>query len=62
MAVIGDRIEHEIHISAPPEAVFAYFTDPNEHVRWMGLQATLDPTPGGTYRVEYEHAVASANS
>lgn len=58
MAVIGDRIEHEIHISASPETVFAFFTDPDQHIRWMGLQATLDPTPGGIYRVQYDHATA----
>lgn len=50
MTIVSDRIEHEIHIEAPPEIVFAYFTDPERHPRWMGVEATLDPRPGGVYR------------
>ena len=51
MAIAGDRLEHEILIAAPPEIVFAFFTDPELHARWMGREATLDPRPGGVYRV-----------
>jgi uncharacterized protein YndB with AHSA1/START domain len=50
MAIAGDRIEHEIRIAAPPELVFAFFTDPELHARWLGREATLDPRPGGVYR------------
>jgi uncharacterized protein YndB with AHSA1/START domain len=50
MTVTGDRVEHEIHIAAPPEIVFAFFTDPDKHVRWLGREADLDPRPGGIYR------------
>lgn len=44
-------LEHEIRIEAPPEAVFAHFTDPAKLVRWMGNEATLDPRPGGVFRL-----------
>jgi uncharacterized protein YndB with AHSA1/START domain len=47
-----DVIERQIRIAARPEIVFAYFTDPAKLVRWKGLKATLDPQPGGLYRVE----------
>lgn len=50
MAIAGDRIEHEVLIAAPPELVFAFFTDPELYSRWMGREATLDPRPGGIYR------------
>jgi uncharacterized protein YndB with AHSA1/START domain len=45
-------IEREVHIDAAPETVFEFFTDPVKAVRWMGVAATLDPRPGGVYRVE----------
>jgi uncharacterized protein YndB with AHSA1/START domain len=50
VAIAGDRIEHEVLIGAPPELVFAFFTDPELCPRWMGREATLDPRPGGLYR------------
>ena len=52
MAIAGDRIEHEVMIAAPPELVFAFLTIPELYARWMGREATLDPRPGGEYRVE----------
>src|SRR5712692_4381087 len=50
MTITGDQIEHEIHIQAPPEAVFGFFTDSAMHDRWLGQRATLDPRRGGIYR------------
>jgi uncharacterized protein YndB with AHSA1/START domain len=50
MAVLDDRIEHEIIIAAPPELVFEFFTVSARYTRWMGREATLDPRPGGVYR------------
>ncbi len=38
-------------IDAEVETVFAWFTDPARYARWMGTDVTLDPSPGGTYRV-----------
>ena len=45
-------IEREVRIDASPETVFEFFTDPAKMVRWKGGAATLDPRPGGVYRVE----------
>jgi uncharacterized protein YndB with AHSA1/START domain len=50
MAIDGDTVVHEIRIQADPATVFAYFTDEEKHVRWLGEQAHLDPRPGGLYR------------
>jgi len=44
-------LEVTVHIAARPETVFPYFTDPARYIRWMGSRATLDPVPGGSYRV-----------
>ncbi|HEX6255614.1 MAG TPA: SRPBCC domain-containing protein [Euzebyales bacterium] len=38
------------NIAAPPEIVFAMFTDPALLVRWLGDTAELDPVPGGVFR------------
>ena len=39
-------------IEAPPEIVFSYLVDPTRFVLWMGVEASLDPTPGGGLRVK----------
>ena len=46
-----EPVEVSLHIAARPETVFAYFTDPERYVEWMGRDATLDAVPGGVYRV-----------
>jgi uncharacterized protein YndB with AHSA1/START domain len=46
-------IEHEMDIQAPPQVVFAYFTQADKMVLWKGQEATLDPQPGGLYRVSF---------
>lgn len=43
----NDVLERELHIAARPETVFAFFTDSDKMIRWMGQEATLDPRPGG---------------
>ena len=48
----ADPVEREIRISARPETIFPFFTDPAKMMRWKGLQVTLDPQPGGIYRVD----------
>jgi len=48
----GCVITREIRIAARPETVFAFFTDPVKMLRWKGRAATLDPRPGGLYRVD----------
>ncbi|MGH2899188.1 MAG: SRPBCC family protein, partial [Solirubrobacteraceae bacterium] len=47
-----DPLRHEVRIEAPPEIVFAYFTDPARIVEWMGVAATLDPRPGGIFELD----------
>jgi uncharacterized protein YndB with AHSA1/START domain len=49
-------VEHEVRIAARPETVFAYFTDPAKMVQWMGIDATLDPRPGGVCRINVNGA------
>jgi uncharacterized protein YndB with AHSA1/START domain len=44
--------QREIRIQAPPATVFAFLTDPQKIVRWMGVAATLDPQPGGLYLLD----------
>ena len=44
-------IELERRIAAPPETVFAYFTDPVRYRLWQGVAVELDPRPGGIFRV-----------
>src|SRR5215471_15698298 len=44
-------VSRETHIPAPPAAVFAFLTDPEKILRWMGTEAQLEPQPGGIYLV-----------
>jgi len=44
-------IEVERRIAAPPEVVFSYFTDAERYRIWQGVEAELDPRPGGVFRV-----------
>ena len=53
-------VEVSLHIAARPETVFPYFTDPGRYVQWMGTAATLEPVPGGCYRVVMRHGVEAA--
>jgi uncharacterized protein YndB with AHSA1/START domain len=46
-----DVIEVERWIEARPETVFSYFTDPERFLRWQGEDASIDPHPGGSFRV-----------
>jgi uncharacterized protein YndB with AHSA1/START domain len=45
-------VEREVRIAARPETIFGFFTDPVRMLRWKGIEAELDPRPGGTYRVQ----------
>ncbi len=46
-----------MYVGAPPEIVFPYFTDPIRYAKWMGSSATLEPAPGGVYRVSMRDGV-----
>jgi uncharacterized protein YndB with AHSA1/START domain len=45
-------VEREITIAASPETVWQFLVDPSKATRWMGQAASLDPRPGGVYRVD----------
>lgn len=49
---LGFVFEREIRIEASPETVFEFFTDPEKMKQWKGIEAELDPRPGGVYRVK----------
>jgi uncharacterized protein YndB with AHSA1/START domain len=44
--------ERTIAIDASPETVWEFFVDPQKLVRWMGIDAELDPQHGGIYRCD----------
>src|SRR5262245_28018610 len=43
-------VRREIEIAAPQSTVFAFLTDPEKLLRWLGT-ATMEPHPGGLYLV-----------
>jgi uncharacterized protein YndB with AHSA1/START domain len=45
-------VEQTLRISARPETVWQYWTDPQRMCDWWGAAADLDPRPGGICRVE----------
>jgi uncharacterized protein YndB with AHSA1/START domain len=47
----------DIHIDAPIEVVFAFFTDAASLAQWLGTQADVDPMPGGAFRVANDRDV-----
>jgi uncharacterized protein YndB with AHSA1/START domain len=44
-------VRRETHITAPPATVFAFLTDPEKIIRWMGTEATMEAHPGGLYLI-----------
>jgi uncharacterized protein YndB with AHSA1/START domain len=44
-------VQRETHIAAPPASVFAFLTDPEKIIRWMGTEATMEAHPGGLYLI-----------
>jgi uncharacterized protein YndB with AHSA1/START domain len=44
-------VRRERHIPAPPAAVFAFLTDQDKILRWMGTEAQIEPQTGGLYLV-----------
>ena len=49
----GDGLAYELDLDAAPEVVWRFWTEADHIVRWMGDRATLQPWPGGTFRIEY---------
>jgi len=48
----ANAISREFTINADAATVFAFFTDPQRLIRWMGVLAELDPRPGGIFLVD----------
>jgi uncharacterized protein YndB with AHSA1/START domain len=48
----AEPLTASVHVEARPERVFAYFTEPEAMVRWMGDYALLEATPGGEFTVD----------
>ncbi len=42
-------VHRETQIAAPPATVFAFLTDPERIVSWMGAEAQTEMHPGGLY-------------
>ena len=42
-------VRRETQIAAPPATVFAFLTDPEKILCWMGTEATTEAHPGGLY-------------
>jgi uncharacterized protein YndB with AHSA1/START domain len=45
-------VRRETHIAAPPATVFAFLTDPEKILSWMGTEATTEAQPAGLYLVK----------
>ncbi|KAJ56413.1 hypothetical protein ACMU_05570 [Actibacterium mucosum KCTC 23349] len=45
-------VQKTIWIDAPMDIVHSYFTDGDKMAQWAGRAATLEPRPGGLYRLD----------
>jgi uncharacterized protein YndB with AHSA1/START domain len=45
-------VRRETQIAAPPATVFAFLTDPQKILSWMGAEAQTDARPGGLYLIK----------
>jgi uncharacterized protein YndB with AHSA1/START domain len=48
-------IEHDVLIEAPPETVFGFLIAAKLMAEWFGALPTLDPKPGGVFRVDFNN-------
>src|ERR1700752_3601159 len=46
-------VRRETHIAAPPATVFAFLTDPEKILGWIGTEARTELHPGGLYFVKH---------
>jgi uncharacterized protein YndB with AHSA1/START domain len=45
-------VQRETHIAAPRANVFAFLTDPEKILQWMGTEVTTEAHPGGLYLIK----------
>ena len=48
-------VRRETQIAAPPATVFAFLTDPEKIVSWMGTEGQTELHPGGLYLLKGVH-------
>jgi uncharacterized protein YndB with AHSA1/START domain len=48
----AEPVTAAVHINAPPERVYEFFTRPEAIVQWMGDCARLEPETGGRFAVD----------
>lgn len=41
----------ERHVAATPSVIYSYLTESSRWARWQGVDATIDPSPGGIFGV-----------
>jgi uncharacterized protein YndB with AHSA1/START domain len=51
MTAGADPVIVERRVEASPETVFMFFSEPARWLQWQGVEAELDPRPGGTFRM-----------
>lgn len=55
-----DRATVSMTIAASPQTVFEHLVEREKMLRWMGVEADLDPTPGGGFTLKHnDEATAS---
>ena len=47
-------VERTVFINASPKVVFGFLVNPAFMAQWIGSFHTLDPKPGGIFRVEFD--------
>jgi uncharacterized protein YndB with AHSA1/START domain len=47
----SDIVIVERRIKASPHTVYSFFTDRDRWLSWQGVQAEIDPRPGGVFRM-----------
>jgi uncharacterized protein YndB with AHSA1/START domain len=52
----AETVTASVHIDAPPERVYEYFTRPEAIVSWMGEYALLEAAPGGRFVLDIKGA------
>lgn len=44
-------VEKTIWVDAAPDDVFDFFVQPEKLLQWMGVEAQIEPHPGGRFRI-----------